>query len=359
MAEPILVAERLVKSYSREHRSILARIRGGATRAAHLRPALVDVSFSLGRGEVLGIVGESGSGKSTLARCVTLLERPDSGRVLFEGRDLTAMRPGDLRGQRRRIQIVFQDPYSSLNPRYSVQSQLAEVLTVHRIVPAPEVDARIAALLDQVGLPASARRRFPSEFSGGQRQRICIARALAADPAVLIADEAVSALDVSIQAQILNLLLDLQESLSLAMVFISHNLHVVRHVAPRVAVMFGGRIVETLPPGVELEDARHPYTAALVAAVPKLAAGGLERLEGPPAELAGALSIVGCPYRERCPLRHAPCETIDPPLAPVSGDHLVACLAVTGGPIPGARAGSALADATAMSALGASHQPNG
>ena len=285
----VLRAEGLCRSYHHERGSLLARVRGAPDPRARVRPALWDVSFALGRGEVLGIVGESGSGKSTLARCVTLLERPDAGRVLFDGHDLTAMRSSELRRHRRRIQVVFQDPYSSLNPRYTVQSQLAEVLTVHRLVPAGAVETRIGELLDQVGLPGSARHRYPADFSGGQRQRICIARALAAEPAVLIADEAVSALDVSIQAQILNLLLDLQERLSLAMIFISHNLHVVRHVAPRVAVMFGGRIVETIPAGVDLEDARHPYTRALIAAVPKLETRGFEALVGPPAE--------GCPPR--------------------------------------------------------------
>ena len=347
MPEPILAAEGLSKSYHHERAPFLRRDRGPSG-VPRVRPALLDVSFALARGEVLGIVGESGSGKSTLARCVTLLERPDSGRVLFEGRDLTAMRSAALRATRRHIQVVFQDPYSSLNPRYSIQSQLSEVLTVHRLVPARDVDARVTFLLDQVGLPASARHRYPADFSGGQRQRVSIARALAAEPAVLIADEAVSALDVSIQAQILNLLLDLQERLSLALVFISHNLHVVRHVAPRVAVMFGGRIVEMIPPGVDLEDARHPYTRALVAAIPKLTTGGLAALDGPPADLAGVLPVVGCPFRERCPLRYDPCETIDPALVAAAPDHLVACHAAQaaametrpGTPTPAAQGGA-------------------
>jgi oligopeptide/dipeptide ABC transporter ATP-binding protein len=331
MPEPVLKAEGISKSYQQDRAGFFRRDRGPSGLPVGVRPALHDVSFALLRGEVLGIVGESGSGKSTLARCVTLLERPDSGRVFFEGRDLTAMRSDALRGARRHIQVVFQDPYSSLNPRYTIQSQLSEVLTVHRLVPPREVDARVTFLLDQVGLPGSARHRYPADFSGGQRQRVCVARALAAEPAVLIADEAVSALDVSIQAQILNLLLDLQERLSLALVFISHNLHVVRHVAPRVAVMFGGRIVEMIPPGVELEEARHPYTRALVAAVPKLRTGGLDTLEGPPADLAGALPTLGCPFRERCPLRYDPCATLDPALIAAAPGHLVACHAAHGG----------------------------
>lgn len=330
MAEPVLVAEGLTRTYA-EGPSLLERVRG---RAEHrdVRPALNGVSLSLEGGEVLGVVGESGSGKSTLAKCLTLLERPDAGRVWFRGQDLTDLRGTELRGARRRIQVVFQDPYSSLNPRYTVHSQISEVLRVHRLVPSGAVNARVGELLDQVGLSASARDRYPADFSGGQRQRICIARALAAEPAVLIADEAVSALDVSIQAQILNLLLDLQERLNLAMIFISHNLHVVRHVAPRIAVMFGGRVVESLPPEVALDAARHPYTQALVAAIPRLDEWHPEPDAAAPADLATALPTVGCPFRERCPLRFDPCETDDPPLLPVEGQHGVACHHVAGVP---------------------------
>lgn len=330
MSEPILVAEGLTRTFA-EAPDLLDRIR---RRAEHrdVRPALHDVSLSLEAGEVLGVVGESGSGKSTLAKCLTLLERPDAGRVWFKGQDLTALRGTQLREARRRIQVVFQDPFSSLNPRFTVQSQISEVLRVHRLVPYAAVDARVGELLDQVGLPASARDRYPADFSGGQRQRICIARALAAEPAVLLADEAVSALDVSIQAQILNLLLDLQERLGLAMIFISHNLHVVRHVAPRIAVMFGGRIVESLPAQVPLDAARHPYTQALVAAIPRLDEWHPEPDAAAPADLATALPTVGCPFRERCPLRFDPCETDDPPLLPRDGQHRVACHHVAGTP---------------------------
>jgi oligopeptide/dipeptide ABC transporter ATP-binding protein len=301
---PLVVAERLSKEY-----------RTG-------RPALSEVSLTVARGAVLGIVGESGSGKSTLARCVSLLERPDSGRVLLDGVELTALGPRQLRRERRRIQVVFQDPYASLNPRLTVGSALAEVLRVHRLAPPAGITARVAELLALVGLPSSAASRRPVEFSGGQRQRICIARALAAEPDLLIADEPLSSLDVSIQAQILNLLLDLRDELSLAMIFISHDLHVVRRVAPTIAVMFGGRIVEALPPEVALEDARHPYTRALLAALPSLRA----KLPDPgQADLGAALPLEGCPFRDRCPHAHAPCATIDPPLLPVQGQHAVAC----------------------------------
>jgi oligopeptide/dipeptide ABC transporter ATP-binding protein len=323
MTEPILVADGLTRTFA-EAPDLLARLRR-RPQDGHVRPALYDVSLSLGVGEVLGVVGESGSGKSTLAKCLTLLERPDAGRVWFNGQDLTALRGTELRTARRHIQVVFQDPYSSLNPRFSVASQIGEVLRVHRLVPPAAVDSRVRELLDQVGLPASARDRYPADFSGGQRQRICIARALAAEPAVLIADEAVSALDVSIQAQILNLLLDLQERLGLAMVFISHNLLVVRHVAPRIAVMFGGRIVELLSAEVPLATARHPYTQALVAAIPQLGEWHPEPDAVGPADLATALPTIGCPFRSRCPLRFDPCETNDPSLLPLIGQHRVAC----------------------------------
>jgi oligopeptide/dipeptide ABC transporter ATP-binding protein len=323
MPDPILVAEGLTKTYG-EQRGLMERVRIGAPQQQS-RPALLNVSLSLHTGEVLGVVGESGSGKSTLAKCLTLLERPDSGRVTFEGKELTALRGRRLRSARRRIQVVFQDPYSSLNPRYTVDSQLMEVLRVHQLVGPSAMDGRVVRLLDQVGLSPSSRHRYPSAFSGGQRQRICIARALAAEPSVLIADEAVSALDVSIQAQVLNLLIDLQDTLGLAMIFISHNLHVVRHVAPRIAVMFGGRLVETLPADVPLTNAAHPYTQALVAAIPTLHSGPVGTNETKPADLAGALPLEGCPYRERCPLRFEPCETEDPRLLPIEREHLVAC----------------------------------
>jgi len=282
-------------------------------------------SLSLERGEAIGVVGESGSGKSTLARCLALLERPDAGRVLLDGVDLTRLSRRQLRRSRRRIQVVFQDPYSSLNPRLTVGSALREVLSVHHLVPRDQIPRRVGELLDQVGLATRAVERYPSDFSGGQRQRICIARALAADPEVLIADEPVSALDVSIQAQILNLLADLRVRLQLSMIFISHDLHVVRYIAPRIAVMFGGRIVEVLPPGLPLERARHPYTEALLAARSRLEPGWLAhtgRLDG---ELAAALPATGCPFRARCPHALAVCETVDPPLRGLVSGHAVAC----------------------------------
>jgi oligopeptide transport system ATP-binding protein len=323
----LLVAEHLTRIYA--HRRGWLRDADVPGPRGVARPALADASLSLGRGEAIGIVGESGSGKSTLARCLALLERPDAGRVLLDGVDLTRLGRRQLRRSRRRIQVVFQDPYSSLNPRLTVGSALREVLSVHDLVPRDQIPRRVQALLDQVGLAARAVERYPSDFSGGQRQRICIARALAADPEVLIADEPVSALDVSIQAQILNLLADLRVRLRLSMIFISHDLHVVRYIAPRIAVMFGGRIVEILPPGVPLEGARHPYTEALLAARSRLEPGWLARTGQLDGELAAALPATGCPFRARCPHALAVCETVDPPLRDLVSGHAVACHHVT------------------------------
>jgi oligopeptide transport system ATP-binding protein len=323
----LLVAEHLTKTYALRRRWL--RGVGGAGARGAARPALADASLSLERGESVGIVGESGSGKSTLARCLSLLERPDAGRVLFEGVDLARLGRRHLRRSRRRIQVVFQDPYSSLNPLLTVGSALREVLLVHGLVARDEVPRRVEELLDQVGLPARAVERYPADFSGGQRQRICIARALAADPEVLIADEPVSALDVSIQAQILNLLVDLRVRLGLSMIFISHDLHVVRYIAPKIAVMFGGRIVEVLPPGVPLERARHPYTEALLAARSRLEPGWLAHTGDLNAELASALPVTGCPFRARCPHAFGACDEVDPPLRDLGADHAVACHHVT------------------------------
>ncbi len=323
----LLVAEHLTKTYT-HRRGWLRGTTGPGVRGV-ARPALSDASLTLAQGESIGIVGESGSGKSTLARCLALLERPDAGRVLLEGVDLTRLGRRHLRHSRRRIQVVFQDPYSSLNPRLTVGSALREVLLVHGLVARDQIPRRVAGLLDQVGLPAAAVERYPADFSGGQRQRICVARALAADPEVLIADEPVSALDVSIQAQILNRLADLRAQLALSMIFIIHDLHVVRYSGRKLAVMFGGGIVEVLPPVVPLEGARHPYTQALLAARSRLEPGWLARAGGLNAELAAALPATGCAFRGRCPHAFAPCETVDPPLRVLGAGHAVACHYVT------------------------------
>ena len=323
----LLVAEHLTKTYAHRRGWSPAPGRRGVRDA--VRPALADASLSLERGESVGIVGESGSGKSTFARCLALLERPDAGRVFLDGIDLTRLGAGPLRRSRRRIQVVFQDPYSSLNPRLTVGSTLREVLLVHRLAARDRIARRVDELLDQVGLPARAVDRYPSDFSGGQRQRICIARALAADPNVLIADEPVSALDVSIQAQILNLLADLRAQLALSMIFISHDLHVVRYIAPKIAVMFGGGIVEVLPPGIPLESARHPYTQALLASKSRLEPGWLTRVAELNTDLSASLPATGCPFRGRCPHAFAPCRDVDPPARNIGEGHAVACHYVT------------------------------
>lgn len=310
----ILAASALTKTY-REHGFIAGR--------SAVRPALLDVSLELRRGDVLGVVGESGSGKTTLARCLTGLETPDRGEVMLDGLPLLRLKGQQLRAQRRRIQIVFQDPFASLNPRLSVRSALTEVLRVHKLVPRAQTEARIQELLELVGLRARVADRFPADFSGGQRQRICLARALAAEPDVLIADEAVSSLDVSIQAQVINLLTDLRQELGLTMIFISHDLHVVQHVAPNVAIMFGGRIVEFLRDLSSLEQARHPYTIMLHNSLPSLEAQRLPTFHG--TDLSSALPQVGCPFRERCDFAFETCSQVDPPLAALDQRHLVAC----------------------------------
>ena len=215
-------------------------------------------------------MGESGSGKTTLARCVALLERPDTGKIIFKGEDLAALSEKQLRQRRRGIQTVFQDPYASLNPRKKVGDVLGEVMLVHGLATRKTLQACVAALLDQVGLPGTAAGAYPKSFSGGQRQRICIARALAAQPDILIADEPVSSLDVSVQAQVVNLILDLKDRLGLSVIFIGHDLQLIDFIAPRVLVMLAGEIVETIPADQSIAEARHEYTRALMQAVPKL-----------------------------------------------------------------------------------------
>jgi ABC-type oligopeptide transport system ATPase subunit len=232
--------------------------------------AVDGISFDVERGEVLGLVGESGSGKSTLARTIMQLVPATAGTVVLEGRNLTAATAAEIKTARRGLQMVFQDPFASLNPRMTVFAALAEPLLVHGIVPAEQVPARVATLLEQVGLAPRLMRKYPHEFSGGQRQRIAIARALALEPRVIIADEPVSALDVSIQAQILNLLAGLVRKMNLTMIFIAHDLSVVKHISDRIAVMYRGKIVELGPALDIMERPQHPYTKALISAIPRI-----------------------------------------------------------------------------------------
>jgi oligopeptide/dipeptide ABC transporter ATP-binding protein len=275
----------------------------------------------------MGIVGESGCGKSTLARCLVRLHRMDSGSITYDGMDVGSLRGAALRQFNRRVQMVFQDPYGSLNPRMTVRATLAEALSVHRICSRREMPARIAALMDLVNLPRSAAGRRPHEFSGGQRQRIGIARALALEPDCLIADELVSALDVSVQAQMVNLLLELQERLHLTVLFIAHDLRLVRHLSHRVAVMYLGRVVELAETEALFARPRHPYTRALLEAAPELDPARRGRAE---AALKGELPSPvnpppGCAFHPRCPAAIARCRTERPMLMPLRDGRLTAC----------------------------------
>ena len=286
--------------------------------------AVTDVSLTVARGETLGLVGESGSGKSTVGRLLLGLLPPSAGHVTFDGADLATARAGDLRTLRRRMQLVFQDPYGSLDPRRSVGAQIGDALSIHALLPRADRAPRVAALLEQVGLAPDHAARYPHQFSGGQRQRIGIARALASGPDFLVADEPVSALDVSVQAQVLALLADLRARLGLAMLFISHDLPVIRHLADRVAVMYLGRIMEEGPVAEVFARPRHPSTQALLSAAPTLHPERRRTrilLQGEPPSPANPPS--GCVFRTRCPLASSDCAHAAPPLQ--GAGHRVAC----------------------------------
>jgi oligopeptide/dipeptide ABC transporter ATP-binding protein len=279
--------------------------------------AVNDVDVSVSRGEAVGLVGESGSGKSTVGRLLLGLLKPTAGRVMFDGQDLATLDRGALQRLRRRLQLVFQDPYSSLDPRRRIGAQIADGLVIHNIVPPEQRSARVIALLDQVGLPAAYAERFPHEFSGGQRQRVGIARALATAPDFLVADEPVSALDVSIQAQVLALLAELRPRLGLAMLFISHDLPAVRHLCGRVVVMYLGRVMEEGPTEAVFAAPQHPYTAALLSAAPSLDPTRRRTrilLRGEPPSPIDPPS--GCVFRTRCPFALPACADDIPPLRP-------------------------------------------
>jgi peptide/nickel transport system ATP-binding protein len=318
VAEPLLQVTDLVKHY---------RAGGLFARPAPPVRAVEGVSFEIAQGETLGLVGESGCGKSTVGRTVLRLQEPTSGRAVFDGAEVFALDRTELRRLRRRMQIVFQDPYGSLNPRMRIGSAVAEGMEIHRLAPRAEIPARVAALLEEVGLDPAYARRYPHEFSGGQRQRIGIARALAVQPSFIVCDEPVSALDVSVQAQVLNLLADLQRHRGLSYLFIAHDLAVVRQVAHRVAVMYLGRIVESGPTEALLREPRHPYTIALLSAVPEPDPAGQKRrvvLPGDPP--SPSAPPTGCPFHPRCfhPAKSDRCRTELPVLRPV-GVTQVAC----------------------------------
>jgi oligopeptide transport system ATP-binding protein len=299
----------------------------GVTRHSVVR-AVDGVSLTVKEGEVLGLVGESGCGKSTLARAVMGLVPATRGQVLFQGSDATRATGAQLRAYRRGLQMVFQDPYASLNPRLTLHATLAEPLKVHGICPESEIPSRVAGLLELVGLSPAQARRYPHEFSGGQRQRIAIARALAVGPRMIVADEPVSALDVSIQAQILNLLGELCRRMNLALLFIAHDLSVVRHVSDRVAVMYLGRIVELGTAEEVIDRPRHPYTRALVSAIPVADPDAVRPartvLSGEPASPLSAPQ--GCAFAPRCPHAVPQCRAAVPALAPCGEAHEAACI---------------------------------
>jgi peptide/nickel transport system ATP-binding protein len=288
--------------------------------------AVDDVSLSLSRGQTLGIVGESGSGKSTLALSILGMAPVTDGEIRFEDRDITHLSARARRTLSREIQVVFQDPYSSINPARTIEQTLVEPLLVHEQLTKTEQRNRVREILERVGLPADSAQRYPAEFSGGQRQRIAIARALIVAPKLVLCDEAVSALDLSVQAQVLNLLVDLQQQLGLAYLFISHNLAVVRHIASHVAVLYRGQVMESGPTKAVSQDATHPYTQALLAATPSQnprdRKPAIERSAAPAAMTA---STVGCPYQARCPHVMDICKSVRPEPRLSASGALVAC----------------------------------
>jgi oligopeptide/dipeptide ABC transporter ATP-binding protein len=321
MTEPLLEVDDLVMHYD---------VRGAGTvvRRRETVHAVDGVSFSLGARETLGLVGESGCGKSTTGRSVLLLERPTEGRIRFEGKELTELGRRELTALRRRMQIVFQDPIGSLNPRHTVGQLIREPLHVHHLLPKNRQRERVEELLELVGLPTDAVSRFPHEFSGGQCQRIGIARSLAAEPTFLVLDEPVSALDVSIQAQILQLLTDLQERLGLSYLFIAHDLAVVGQMSDRVAVMYLGKIVELADRDALYAVPHHPYTQALFSAVPvpDPTVVRQQRTTVIGGEVPSSLAPpTGCRFNTRCPLAQERCRVEEPKLQPAGDGHEVAC----------------------------------
>jgi oligopeptide/dipeptide ABC transporter ATP-binding protein len=333
-AHPLLAMDNVHKSFSVRTGSLLN------SRSARLQ-AVAGVSLTVEPGETLGLVGESGCGKSTVGRLIVALERPDSGTIRFKGQDLSRLPPRRLRRERRELQLMFQDPYASLDPRMQVVEIVMEPLQVQAIGTSTERRERALALLEEVGLARTIAHRYPHQFSGGQRQRIGLARALALNPTVVVADEPVSALDVSVRAQVLNLMSRLQEKHRLTYIVISHDLSVVRYLADRIAVMYLGKIVELGASKTIFESAAHPYTAELLKAVPvpepsvertkvgRAVAGEIPSAINPPS---------GCRFRTRCPLAQQVCAEVEPPLWSMRTGQLAACHFPLQEPAPGVRA---------------------
>ena len=318
MTDHLLRVESLVKQFP---------IRGGAlNRVVNYIQAVNGVSFSVCRGEVLGLVGESGSGKTTIGRLVLRLEEATAGKVIFDGTNILELPKKEMRRFRKRMQIIFQDPYASLNPREKVRTVIGHALALHRIGTPESRSERTVELIEQVGLSPDQLDRFPHEFSGGQRQRVGIARALAVNPDFLVADEPVSALDVSIQAQVINLLSDLKDQLDLTMLFIAHDLAVVEHICDRVAVMYLGKIMEIAPSRTLYNDPNHPYTEALLSAVPVPEPGHRQTRTVLSGDIPSAINPPsGCVFRSRCPRAEAICANETPELKQVGPDHFSAC----------------------------------
>ncbi len=307
---------------------------------AHVK-AVDDVSLTVGPGETVGLVGESGCGKTTLGRAIIRLIDPTAGCVVFNGEDITTLSQSELRSRRRQFQMIFQDPYGSLNPRMTIGQIIGEAIDIHKLAATPEARReRISSLLKDVGLDARYADRYPHEFSGGQRQRIGIARALAVEPKLIVCDEPVSALDVSVQAQIINLLMDIQREHKLSYLFIAHDLAVVEHISHRVMVMYLGHVVESAPSKTLCRNPQHPYTQALISAVPEVDPDSKRKRIILPGDVPSPINPPsGCPFHPRCPIAEARCKVEVPELREIQPGHWAACHLAGGGGGKGAKPG--------------------